>query len=101
MERKSAYWMKQLDERILEHLDSNGWATPTTMADEKGFVASPGHIWERCQMLHYVGFIAPMYGDMYEIALDGMLYLNGEIDAEHRPRPTVDRVLRGRPRGKS
>jgi hypothetical protein len=86
--------MKQLDERILEHLDSKGWATPETMSGEKGFVASPGHISERCQMLHYIGFIDPMYGDIYELTTDGQLYLSGEIDAKHRPQPTVDRVLR-------
>ena len=91
--------MKQLDERILEHLNSEGWATPSTMAREKGFSASPGHIWERCQMLHYIGFIAPMHSDMYELTTDGQLYLKGEIDARHRPKPTVDRVLRGRRRG--
>jgi hypothetical protein len=88
--------MKQLDERILEHLDGEGWSTPATMASAKGFTASEGHIWERCQMLHYVGFIAPMYADMYDLTTDGKLYLQGEIDAEHRRQPTVDRVLRGR-----
>lgn len=93
--------MKQLDERILEHLETEGWATPSTMAEEKGFTASEGHIWERCQMLHYVRFIAPIHGDMYELTTDGKLYLEGKIDAEHRPRPTVDRVLRSRHRGES
>jgi hypothetical protein len=94
-ERRSAYWMKQLDERILEHLDQEGWATPSMMAQERGFSASEGHIWERCQMLYYIGFIAPMHSDMYELTTDGKLYLEGKIDARHRPRPTVDRVLRG------
>ena len=94
-DRQSAYWMKQLDERILEHLESEGWATPATMAKTKGFTASEGHIWERCQMLHFVGFIAPMYAEMYDLTTDGQLYLAGKIDAENRRRPTVDRVLRG------
>ncbi len=91
--------MKQLDERILEHLDSESWATPSTMAREKGFNVSEGQIWERCQMLTYIGFTAPIHGDMYELTTDGQMYLNGDIDAEHRPWPTVDRVLRGRRRG--
>lgn len=94
-ERRSAYWMKQLDERILEHLESEGWATPGIMADTKGFTASEGHIRERCQMLFYIGFIVPIHSDMYELTTDGQLYLQGKIDAKHRPKPTVERVLRG------
>ena len=90
----SAYWMKQLHERVLEHLESEEWATPAVMADTKGFTASERHIWERCQMLFYIGFIAPMHSDMYELTTDGQLYLKGKIDVRHQPKPTVDRVLR-------
>lgn len=92
--RKSAFWMKQLDERILEHLDSHGWATPRMMTRKSRFTASEGHIQERCHMLHYAGLVGLLHGEMYELSLDGMLYLQGKIDARHRPRPTVDRVLR-------
>jgi len=94
-ERKSAYWMKQLDERILEYLDSEGWGSPSVLARSRGFTASEGHIGERCKMLHYAGFISPITSDMYELTTDGIQYLNGQIDARHRPKPTVDRVLRG------
>lgn len=92
--RKSAHWMKQLDERILEHLASEGWATPSILARERGFTASEGHIRERCQMLQYAGLIAPISGDMYELTNDGIHYLQGKIDARYRPWPTVERVLR-------
>ena len=92
--RKSAFWMKQLDERILEHLGREGWATPSIMANTKGFTASEGHIRERCLMLQYAEFIAPITNDMYELTSDGIQYLHGEIDARHRPKPTVDNVLR-------
>ncbi|EMA23120.1 hypothetical protein C442_08841 [Haloarcula amylolytica JCM 13557] len=93
--RKSAFWMKQLDERILEHLDREGWATPSIMAKTKGFSASEGHIRERCLMLQYTGFVAPITSDMYELTTDGIQYLRGQIDARHRPKPTVERVLNG------
>lgn len=93
--RKSAFWMKQLDDRILEYLHSNGLATPDMLARERGFSASEGHIGERCRMLQYAGLVVPLHGDMYELTIDGILYLKGKIDAEHRPWPTVDRALRG------
>jgi len=92
--RKSEHWMKQLDERILEHLDTEGWSTPFIMAREAGFEASVGHIKERCARLQYVGFIYPMHGDMFELTTDGRLYLEGEIDAQYRPWPSTERVLK-------
>ncbi|MDG5778942.1 hypothetical protein VB773_01385 [Haloarculaceae archaeon H-GB2-1] len=86
--------MKQLDERILEHLYSEGWASPSIMAKTTEFTASEGHIRERCQMLRYVEFVDTITSDMYELTTDGVLYLHGKVDARHRPKPTVDRVLR-------
>jgi len=93
--RKSVFWMKQLDERILEHLDREGWSTPSIMAKTRGFEASEGDIRERCLMLQYTGFLAPITSGMYELTADGIQYLRGKIDARNRPEPTVDRVLRG------
>lgn len=93
-ERRSAFWMKQLDERILEYLHEEGWATPSMMSDAMGFSASEGHIRERCEMLRYIGFIDVLHGQMYELDTDGRLYLMGQVDARYRPEPTVDRVLR-------
>jgi len=87
--------MKQLDERILEYVESEGWATPRIMAKDSRFSASRGHIYERCRMLHYIQFVVPIYGDAYELTTDGKQYLDGQIDARYRPWPTVDRVLRG------
>ncbi|MDS0280642.1 hypothetical protein [Haloarcula onubensis] len=93
--RKSAYWMKQLDERVLEELYWEGWSSPSILAKKEGFTASEGHIRERCQMLRYVGFVDTLASDMYELTTDGILYLHGQVDARHRPTPTVDRALRG------
>jgi len=93
--RQSAFWMKQLDERILEYIDEEGWATPQMMARESHFTASRGHIHERCQMLHYIGFIEPIYGDAFDLTTDGAQFLDGEIDARYRPHPAIERVLRG------
>jgi hypothetical protein len=88
--RRSAEWMSQLDERIIEHLDDDdsGWATPATMAREFCFTASEDRIEERCRALQDAGLVAPLYpdGEMFELTVVGMLYLDGDLDAETLPR---------------
>lgn len=86
--------MVQLDDRIMEHLDDGGWSSPSVMAAESDFDASEERIHERCEFLAYARLIAPIARRMYDITQWGQLYLEGELDAEHQPTPTVDRVLR-------
>jgi len=84
--RKTATWMQLLDERILEHIDEENWATPRTMFRDvnfDGLRASEGRIRERCEMLAQAGLIAPLHSEMYEITTEGQLYLNGDLDAEN------------------
>jgi len=85
--------MIQLDERILEHLERKGWATPRMMARERGFPSYEGVISDRCKRLHYVGFIDPFHDEMYELTAGGQLYLDGEIDARHQPYPKASAVF--------
>jgi len=92
--RKSAFWMKQLDERILEHLSREGWATPSMIAREDRITCSEGHVRERCEKLREVEFIDTFHSEMYELTTDGILYLKGKIDARNRPWPREDRMLR-------
>ncbi|WP_193571709.1 hypothetical protein [Haloarcula sp. JP-L23] len=94
--RKSAYWMEQLDERIMEFIRSEGWASPRLLEGERGFSASEGRIRERCMCLHYAGFIEPIHGDMYDLTSEGILYLKGDLDAEHYPEPTPSKVFKER-----
>lgn len=94
--RRSAAWMEQLDERIMEYIWSEGWASPRLLARERGINASPGRIGERCQWLHYAGLIAPISGEMYDLTTDGILYLRGDLDARHCPRPAPHRVSKDR-----
>jgi hypothetical protein len=94
--RKSAYWMNQIDERILEYLNAEGWGTPSVMARSRAFSVSEGCIRERCQRLEYVGFVESITSDMYDITMDGILYLRGQIDARNRPTPTAGRVFQDR-----
>ena len=87
--------MKQQDDRILEYLDREGWATPAMVARESSIDISEGHVEERLKMLRYAGLVDLVWSDAYEITMDGMRYLEGELDVSHQPTPTVDRVLRG------
>jgi hypothetical protein len=92
--RKSADWMIQLDERILEHLEAKGWATPEMMTCRRWFPSYEGVISDRCKRLRYAGFIDPFHGEMYEITIEGKLYLDGEIDARHQPYPKASAVFK-------
>lgn len=80
--------MSQLDERIIEHLDDEGWASPATMHRSFCFSASKARIRERCRELTGVGLVAPIYegSDMYELTFVGQLYLDGDLDADTLPR---------------
>lgn len=93
--RENAQWMKQVDDRILEHLETEGWATPELIAKKPSIDISEGHVRERVLFLWYAGFVDQIWEDAYEITAAGQEYLRGELDARHQPTPTVDRVLRG------
>lgn len=89
--RQSAGWMHQLDERIIEHLDVEGWATAETMHREFCFSASEDRIEERCRALQDAGLVAPIFRgcEMFELTTVGQLYLDGELDAELLPRRSL------------
>ena len=80
--------MIQLDDRILEFICEEGWSSPEIMAARPEFQASAAIINERCLWLASAGLIAPISGDLYELTTWGRVYLKGEIDAGHQPRPT-------------
>ena len=88
--------MKREDERILEYLDAEKWATPDIIAQGAFEKVSPGHIRERLYFLSYAGMVAQFGMNSWELAQNGKKYLDGSIDAEHLPTPTVDRVLQGK-----
>jgi len=48
---------------------------------------------ERCHLLTDANLIEPIHSEMYELTTWGRLYLEGEIDARHQPRPRPGRVL--------
>jgi len=89
--RRSATWMEQIDDRILEHMDDEPWSSPSVMASLTEFSASRARLAERCRLLADAGLIAPVTSETYEITTWGMRYLDGEIDAQHQPRPSLSR----------
>jgi hypothetical protein len=85
--RLSADWMQQTDERILEYLQSEPWATPEEMVDHPAFGVGAGTIRERCLVLvdvEFLAFVVDCDAGMFELAGDGRRYLRGEVDASHR-----------------
>lgn len=94
--RKTATWMRWLDERILEHLHEVDWSSPSMMAGHPEFdemEVSRGRLRERCQMLADAGLVAREHRDIYEITRWGQLYLKGEVDAQNQPTPRPGRVF--------
>ncbi|WP_199710169.1 winged helix-turn-helix domain-containing protein [Halosegnis longus] len=88
-DRTPAEWMCTLDERIIEYVAEDSLASPRLMASAMQFNATRRRIRERCQMLTDAGLIAPISDDaqMYEVTREGQRYLEGDLDAEHQPRP--------------
>ncbi|WP_434521092.1 hypothetical protein [Halorubrum sp. AS12] len=80
--------MYTVDERILEHLAEESWASPSTMAKEMEFQQlkmDSEYINQRCVCLVERELIAPIIQNenMYEITRWGLAYLRGDLDAGH------------------
>jgi hypothetical protein len=79
--------MYTVDERILEHLKEESWASPATMEAESEFQqldVDAEYIGQRCEQLVQYELIVPVMeaSDMYEITRWGLAYLRGDLDAE-------------------
>lgn len=83
--------MCTLDKRILERLLEGPWSTLLHMSRAVNLTASRGRVKERCQMLTQVGLVTPIFEDsnMYEITGEGQEYLDGDLDVESRPAPSI------------
>jgi len=79
--------MTLLDDRILEHLAEESWSSPSLIASSVYIEAPEGTIRDRCKLLADAGLIAPIHRNAYEITTWGQLYLDGELDAAHQPKP--------------
>lgn len=82
-----------LDERILELVDKLEPVTTDLLCQELKITASRRQIRDRCKVLADAGLLEPFFdkpsADLWELSIWGMLYLNGEIDANlRRPIPS-------------
>lgn len=89
--RRMGRWMYTVDERILEHLAEESWASPSTMAAESEFQdldADKKYIRQRCDRLVERELIEPLIEQsrMYEITRWGLAYLRGNLDASYLPK---------------
>jgi len=84
--RRSSSWMQQLDERLLELIDEEGWTSSEVASSRPEFDGiSRGRIQERLDALTNAGFVGPIFegSDMYELDTPGQLYLKGRLNADH------------------
>lgn len=93
--RRDAVWLTPTDERILEYLAEEPWASLEELAEHRAIRVSKGTIRERCRVLASVDFVAFRWEDerFVELTTTGALYLDGQADADLRE-PSRD-ALRG------
>ena len=80
-------WMYPTDERVLEHLSEETWASPSTMEAEPEFCqlnVDAEYIRQRCNCMVDRELIVPILedGDLYEITRWGQAYLRGDLHAD-------------------
>lgn len=88
--------MLALDERIMEYLRGEPWAVPEEIVAIPNVDATENIVRERFRWLATIDFVEYPFGkdsEMVEITTDGVLYLEGRVDAQLRE-PTK-RALRG------
>lgn len=95
--RKTARWQTSLDERILEHLREDSWATPRFIACRKGVHATESQVRDRCRVLADADLVAFLtdHDDLVELTSLGEEYLNGAVDVALHPTPRHPRRLEG------
>jgi len=82
--------MRQLDERILEHLQESGESKPMLISEHPRFgemEVLSGQIHEWCVKLAEAGLVAITGKRWFDITTWGQQYLESELDAENQPRP--------------
>lgn len=87
--------MKREDDRIREFLEAYGLASSDLIAAEAFKKVSAGHVRGRLEFLRYAGLVDLTGLESYEITEAGGRYLQGELNANHQPTPTVERVFKG------
>jgi len=85
--------MEQIDERIMVYIHNEGWASPSLLARNRAFTASEGRIRDRLKRLVYAMLVEPIARDTFDLRMEGVMYLRGQLDAENLPTPRYQRVF--------
>jgi hypothetical protein len=93
--RRTAGWQHCIDDRILEYLDDESYATAEELAKEKGIDATKVQVQERCRLLADVDLVEFLTEDeeIVELRMRGKEYLNGDVDVNLYPPPRHPAVL--------
>jgi len=93
--RRTASWQHCVDDRILEYLDDESYATAREIANQEGIHATEEQVQDRRRLLADVDLIAflTVDEDVIELTRRGREYLDGELDVNLYPRPRHPCVL--------
>jgi len=89
--------MKREDDRILEFLDREGWASPRHVATAAFRQVSADHVRERLYLLWYAGLVNRFARGHWELTTWGRLYLEGRLNAGDLRTPRIS-ILQERQR---
>lgn len=78
--RKPASWMQLIDDRILEYLQEEHTATPSSMASDEWIRGSEDEIQEHCERLCRAGLISLITEDSFILSPFGEGYIRGDLD---------------------
>lgn len=77
--RHRAEWMKPVDDEIMEYIEKEGAASPSTLADALN--KNNDYLSTRCRALELYGLLRRPSRGIYFITEEGERYLRGDLDA--------------------
>lgn len=85
--RLSADWMGQVDDRILEYLESEGPVSPGKMAESDKIRFSRDYVNRRLILLRKANLVEMIGNGVYSLSSKGQEYLAGVADLRDEPEP--------------
>ena len=85
--RLPAGWMQPADDRILEYLDTEGVATPKSLADEGPYDYHRKTVQRRLSELSKINLVERVGRGVYRITPKGREYLSGDADLRDEEKP--------------
>jgi len=85
--RLNAEWMGQVDDRVLEYLESDGPASPGKIADSDKIQFSRDYLNRRLILLRKAELVDMIGNGVYKLGPKGREYLVGARDLRDLPEP--------------